>query len=77
MSMCRRWRRIKMGNTLLGKIIYFWVFIIGALIFGRLFGLTGKTDTVFLLLASAAVYWLVALMRYFSHKRAEKKKQER
>ena len=46
-----------MDNRLIGKIIYFWVFMIGVIVIGKLTGLMedGRT-TIIICLATAGVY---------------------
>ncbi|MCQ2545082.1 MAG: hypothetical protein MJ144_01455 [Clostridia bacterium] len=51
-----------MGGDVIGKFIYFWAFIIGVIIFGKVFGFMNDTKTtVIILIASAIVYvvWIV------------------
>ncbi len=47
----------------IGKIILFWIFMIGALFFARILGFSGDTKTtVIFLIACAIIYvvWIVA-----------------
>lgn len=56
----------------IGKIIMFWVFMIGAAFFGRLFGLLSNTKTaVIFLLACAIVYVVWAAGRSMAKRRRE------
>lgn len=64
-----------MGNSLAGRIIYFWIFVISALFFGKIFGLPQTPKVIILLIVGAGVvYWLVVWMRVYTKKRAERKR---
>lgn len=64
-----------MGNSLAGRIIYFWIFVIGALFFGKIFGLPQTPKVIILLIVGAGVvYWLVVWMRVYTQKRGERKR---
>ena len=68
-----------MDNRLIGKIIYFWVFMIGVIVIGKLTGLMedGRT-TIIICLATAGVYigWNV-FRRLGRRKREERQWQAR
>jgi len=48
-----------MGGGIIGKIIYFWAFIIGVIIFGKIFGYMNDTKTAIIVLIAAAVVYIV------------------
>ncbi|MDD5987098.1 MAG: hypothetical protein PUC26_04700 [Eubacteriales bacterium] len=63
-----------MGKSLAGNIIYFWIFVIGALFFGKIFGVAQNTRSIILLiLIAGGAYWIVALVRYRAKKRREQR----
>ena len=52
-----------MGDGIIGKFIYFWAFIIGVIVFGKVFGfMNDSKSTIMILIASAIVYivWVIA-----------------
>ena len=56
----------------IGKIILFWVFMIGAMFFARVLGLTGDTkSTVIFMIACALVYVVWVIGRVMAAKRRE------
>lgn len=67
-----------MGNTILGKVIYYWIFIIGGMFISRLFGMPqdAKTTIVFLVILTC-FYWGLAFLRASGKKRRERKENER
>lgn len=48
-----------MGGGIIGKIIYFWAFIIGVIVFGRIFGFMNDTKTSIIILIAAAIVYVV------------------
>ena len=48
-----------MGNGLIGKFLYFWMFIIGALIILRVTGFSNDTRTMLVTLGAIAVVYIV------------------
>ncbi|NLD19840.1 MAG: hypothetical protein GX663_06270 [Clostridiales bacterium] len=66
-----------MGNGVIGKILYFWIFIIGGLFIAKVMGLTKDDKTmVIFCLALAGVYVVYQLARYFGKKKREAKEEE-
>ncbi len=56
----------------IGKIILFWVYILGALFFARLLGFTNDTKTtVIFLIACALVYVVFVIGRVMAKRRRE------
>ncbi len=56
----------------IGKIILFWVYILGALFFARMLGFTGDTKTtVIFLLACALIYVVWVIGRVMAKRRRE------
>ena len=48
-----------MSGGIIGKIIYFWAFIIGVIIFGKIFGFMNDTKTSVIILVAAALVYIV------------------
>ena len=48
-----------MDGGIIGKIIYFWAFMIGVIIFGKLFGFMDDTKTTIIILVAAALVFIV------------------
>ena len=48
-----------MDGGIIGKIIYFWAFMIGVIIFGKLFGFMNDTKTTIMILVAAALVYIV------------------
>ena len=64
-----------MGSSIIGKFVYFWIFILGGLVIGKIFGLTDTTGNVIMLcicLTITYVGWLFIQSRA-KQKNAEKK----
>ena len=56
----------------IGKIILFWIFMIGALFFARILGFEGDTKTtVIFLIACALIYVVWVIGRVMAKKRRE------
>ena len=51
-----------MGGGVIGKFIYFWAFMIGVIVFGRLFGFMNDTKTTVIILIAAALIYVVWLV---------------
>ena len=47
-----------MGNGIIGKFVYFWIFIIGGLIIGKMCSLTGTTGNVIMLCACLTITYV-------------------
>ncbi len=53
-----------MGNGIIGKIIYFWIFVLGGLFFARIFRLvTESKDMIILLIVLSCIYWGLTIVR--------------
>lgn len=63
-----------MGNGLIGKFLYFWMFIIGALVILRFTGFAGDNRTMAIVLGSIALVYIVwnVFREMGKKKRAEK-----
>ena len=48
-----------MDGGIISKIIYFWAFMIGVIIFGKLFGFMNDTKTTIMILVAAALVYIV------------------
>ena len=48
-----------MGNGIIGKIIYFWAFMLGVVVFGKVFGFLGDTRQSVYILVGAALIFIV------------------
>ena len=48
-----------MFDGVIGKIIFFWVFMIGAMFFARLLGITDDTRTTVIYLIACALIYVV------------------
>ncbi len=48
-----------MGNGIIGKILYFWIFIIGGLFFAKLLGFAGDDNGVIMFCVALAVIYIV------------------
>lgn len=48
-----------MGNGLIGKFLYFWMFILGALVILRLTGFAGDNRTMAIVLGAIALVYVV------------------
>ena len=61
-----------MGGGVISKIIYFWAFITGVIIFGKIFGFMNDTKTsVIILIAAALVYIVWTVGRTMAVRRRE------
>lgn len=61
-----------MFDGLIGKIILFWVFMIGAMFFARWLGFTGDTKTtVIYMIACAIIYVVWVIGRSMAQRRRE------
>lgn len=59
-----------MGDGIIAKIIYFWIFIIGALVFAKLLNFVGDDrQLIIFLIAVAGVYIVWTVMRELGKKR--------
>ena len=62
-----------MFDGVIGKIILFWVFMIGAMFFSRVLGFTGDTrTTVIYLIACALIYVVWVVGRTMAKRRRER-----
>ena len=48
-----------MFDGVIGKIIFFWVFMIGAMFFAKILGLTNDTRTTIIYLIACALVYVV------------------
>ena len=48
-----------MNGGIIGKFIYFWAFIIGVIVFGKLLGFMDDTKTTIIILVAAALVFVV------------------
>ena len=66
-----------MSGDIIGKFIYFWAFIIGVIVFGKLLGFMNDTKTtVIILIAAALVYVVWTVGRSKAKQRNEEKAWE-
>lgn len=63
-----------MGNGLIGKFLYFWMFIIGALVILKFTGFAGDNRTMAIVLGAIALVYIVwnVFREMGKKKRAEK-----
>lgn len=63
-----------MGNGIIGKILYFWVFLIGALIFARIFHIfTSDKSMIIFCIAVAIIYIVWNVFREMGKRKREAK----
>ncbi|MDD6190650.1 MAG: hypothetical protein PUB75_03555 [Firmicutes bacterium] len=63
-----------MGNGVIGKIIYFWIFMIGVIIFGKIGGVMEDTkSSLMVLIAAALIYIVWNVGRYLGKRRREER----
>ncbi len=48
-----------MNGGIIGKFIYFWAFMIGVIVFGKIFGFMNDTKTSVIVLVAAALIYIV------------------
>ena len=48
-----------MNGGVIGKFIYFWAFMIGVIVFGKIFGFMNDTKTSIIVLVAAAIIFIV------------------
>ena len=66
-----------MSGGVIGKIIYFWAFIIGVIVFGKLLGFMEDTKTsIIILIAAALIYVVWTVGRAKAARRNEEKAWE-
>ena len=66
-----------MNGGIIGTIIYFWAFIIGVIIFGKIFGYMNDTKTAVIVLIAAAIVFIVwTVGRKMAARRREEKEGE-
>lgn len=64
-----------MGNGAIGKILYFWIFIIGALFFAKILGvLKDDKTTIIFCVAIAVVYVVFQLFKFLGREKREARK---
>lgn len=65
-----------MGNGVIGKFIYFWIFLLGGLLAARLFGIADTAKNMVLLsIALAVVYVVWNVLRAKGRQNAAQKQQ--
>ena len=63
-----------MGNGIIAKIIYFWAFILGVAVFGKIFGyMEDPHQSVVILILAAIIYIVWELGRYMNKRRKEER----
>lgn len=63
-----------MGNGVIGKILYFWIFIIGAMFFGKMFGFVDDSKSMIgFLIAVAVIYVVYQIFRTLGKGKREEK----
>lgn len=63
-----------MGNGIIGKILYFWIFILGGLFFARILGFAKDDKTMIIfLIALAVVYIVFQIARAMGKKKSAEK----
>ena len=66
-----------MSGDFIGKFIYFWAFIIGVIVFGKIFGYMNDTKTSIIILVAAAIAYLIwTIGRSKAKQRSEEKAWE-
>ncbi|MDO4868778.1 MAG: hypothetical protein Q4A65_00600 [Bacillota bacterium] len=61
-----------MGNGIIGKILYFWAFMLGVVIFGKLFGFLDDTrQSIYILVGAALIFIVWNIFRSLGKKRRE------
>ena len=48
-----------MSGEFISKLIYFWAFIIGVIVFGKIFGYMNDTKTAIIVLIAAAIAYII------------------
>lgn len=48
-----------MSGDIIGKFIYFWAFIVGVIVFGKIFGYMNDTKTSIIILVAAAIAYII------------------
>ena len=51
-----------MGNGVIGKIIYFWIFILGGMFIARLFGFATYDKSLIIFLIALAIAYIVFMV---------------
>lgn len=51
-----------MGNGVIGKIIYFWIFILGGMFIARLFGFATDDKSLIIFLIALAIAYIVFMV---------------
>lgn len=63
-----------MGNGIIGKILYFWIFILGALVFGKIFNIFhSDKQVIWFLIAVSLIYIVWTACRSRGKKKREEK----
>ncbi len=66
-----------MENGVIGKFISFWAFMLGVVIFGRLFGFMNETkQSIFILLGAAIIFIVWTVGRSKAKQRREEREYE-
>lgn len=64
-----------MGNGIIGKILYYWIFIIGALIFAKVFNFIHSDKQVIIFLIAVSVVYIVWTVFRAKGKRRNEQRQ--
>lgn len=66
-----------MSGDIIGKLIYFWAFMIGVVVFGKIFGYMNDTKTaITVFIAASLVYIVWTVGRSKAKRRSEEKAWE-
>lgn len=66
-----------MGNGVIGKIIYFWIYMIAVVIFAKIAGVMENTGTAVIVLIAAAIIYIVwNVARYMGKKKREEREED-
>ena len=65
-----------MGNGVIGKILYFWIFIVGGLFFAKILCfLDDDKTTIIFCIAIAVVYIVFQIFRFIGRKKREERQE--
>lgn len=63
-----------MNGNIIGTFIYFWAFMIGVLVFGKMFGFMNDTKTTVMIMIAAAIVFVVWVV---GRSKAAKKREQK